>query len=151
MTCRKAQELEPDNFMVEVCFGRILLERGLVDEARAAWSRFDDLVRDRFSPAMFERSRLWRDALLEHTAGKTTEANNAMQQFEDKFAAISPTGCAEIRAWRGETDEAFAWLEKAYEAQDQYLKDLKSIPELKSLHSDPRWNDLLIRVGLPED
>jgi len=149
MTCRKAQELEPDNFIVQGWLGRILLERGLVDEARAAWSHFDELVPDRLSPAMFERSRLWRDALLEHTAGNTTEADSAMQQFEDKFAAISLTGCAEIRAWRGETDAAFAWLERAFEAQDQYLKDLKSIPELRSLHSDPRWNDLLERIGLP--
>lgn len=151
MTCRTAQELEPDNFVVQAHLGRILLERGLVDEARAAWSHFDDLVRDRFSPAGFERSRLWRDALLEHTAGNTAEADSAMKEFEDKFATISPTGCAEIRAWRGDADGAFAWLEKAFEAQDQYLKDLKPTPELRSLHSDPRWNDLLARIGLPTD
>jgi len=148
-TCFKALELEPDHSLTQAILGRIFLEQGHVDEARAAWGRFDEIVQGSFSAAGFDRSRLWRDALLEYTAGNKTEADSAVEEFEERFAAISPTGCAEIRAWRGETDEAFGWLEKAYEAQDQYLKDLKSIPELSNLHSDPRWNNLLARIGLP--
>jgi hypothetical protein len=46
-------------------------------------------------------------------------------------------------------DEAFAWLEKSFAAQDKGLTYLKIDPCLDPLRSDPRLNDLVRRVGLP--
>ena len=48
-----------------------------------------------------------------------------------------------------ERDQAFAWLEKAYAARAFELLFLKVGPEWDSLRGDPRFQDLLRRVGLP--
>ena len=48
----------------------------------------------------------------------------------------------------GETGEAFAWLERAYEERDEWLGWLKSDPRLDRLRPDPRYTGLLKRVGL---
>jgi eukaryotic-like serine/threonine-protein kinase len=52
-------------------------------------------------------------------------------------------------AHAGETDRAFAVLEKAYAKHDDSLLSLKD-RRLDPLKSDPRYKDLLRRVGLPE-
>lgn len=46
-------------------------------------------------------------------------------------------------------DNAFTWLEKAYEARDKGLTYLKVDPCLDPLRDDPRFKDLEKRVGLP--
>jgi hypothetical protein len=50
----------------------------------------------------------------------------------------------------GEKDEAFAWLERAYEEGHDIVHNLKVEPQFDSIRSDPRYRDLLSRVGLPE-
>jgi tetratricopeptide (TPR) repeat protein len=50
----------------------------------------------------------------------------------------------------GEKDEAFAWLEKAYQQREYELTLLRVSPEMDNLRSDPRFTDLLRRVGLAQ-
>jgi TolB-like protein/Tfp pilus assembly protein PilF len=58
---------------------------------------------------------------------------------------------AEGYARQGDKDEAFAWLEKAYQAREGIpLSLINSSPYLQNLHGDPRYSDLLRRLGLPE-
>ena len=52
-------------------------------------------------------------------------------------------------AHAGESDRAFAILERAYAAHDDSILSLKD-PRLDPIKSDPRYKDLLRRVGLPE-
>jgi hypothetical protein len=47
-----------------------------------------------------------------------------------------------------DNDEAFAWLERAYQEQSNVLKYIKVFPPLDSLRGDPRFQDLVRRVGL---
>ncbi len=61
-----------------------------------------------------------------------------------------------MRAWRvagiynalGDRDQTFAWLEKAYEERDSLLLFLKVLPQFEPLRNDPRFVDLLRRIGL---
>jgi hypothetical protein len=46
----------------------------------------------------------------------------------------------------GSTDDAFAWLEKAYEDHDEFLCWLKVDPRLNGLRSDGRFFDFVKRV-----
>ena len=54
-------------------------------------------------------------------------------------------------AQAGETDKAFALLEKAYQERDDSLLSLKKDSLFDPLKADPRYKDLLKRVGLPEN
>jgi len=55
-----------------------------------------------------------------------------------------------IYAQLGERDKAFEFLEKAYNGRSTILLWLKVSPEFDSLRSDPRFDDLMRRVGLPQ-
>jgi hypothetical protein len=50
----------------------------------------------------------------------------------------------------GQMDEAFRWLERAYEERDEDLCLLKIDPRFDSLREDPRFHSLLERVGLAD-
>ncbi len=62
---------------------------------------------------------------------------------------VSPYDTALIHAGLRDKDRAFAWLERAYEERSVWLIFLKVEPSLDPLRSDPRFNDLLRRIGLP--
>jgi len=57
-------------------------------------------------------------------------------------------GFARIYAGMGDKDQAFVWLEKGYEERSTPLYFLKVDPIWDPLRSDPRFNDLLRRIGL---
>jgi len=50
----------------------------------------------------------------------------------------------------GEPGRAFEYLERAYVERDGDLIFLKTDPDFDSLRSDPRYADLLRRIGLPQ-
>jgi hypothetical protein len=55
-------------------------------------------------------------------------------------------GIALIYAGLSEKDEAFAWLEKAY--KERFNPSILARPAFDVLRSDPRFQDLLRRLGL---
>jgi TolB-like protein/DNA-binding winged helix-turn-helix (wHTH) protein/Tfp pilus assembly protein PilF len=65
--------------------------------------------------------------------------------------SVDPAGVASAYALAGDKDSAFKWLDQAYAQRDgQDIMLLKCIPPFKSLRGDPRFADLLRRLGLPE-
>ena len=64
---------------------------------------------------------------------------------------FSPLSVAITYARLGETNESFAWLERAYDAHEAPLFSLKAQPLVDPLRSDPRFQDLLRRIGFPEE
>ncbi|HVS81527.1 MAG TPA: tetratricopeptide repeat protein [Pyrinomonadaceae bacterium] len=62
--------------------------------------------------------------------------------------AATAEAVAEMYAIVGDKEQAFAWLEKSYQQHEDFLVFLKIQPEFDALHSDPRYADLLRRVGL---
>jgi TolB-like protein/DNA-binding winged helix-turn-helix (wHTH) protein/Flp pilus assembly protein TadD len=70
---------------------------------------------------------------------------------QPKGAPMSPGNVAAIYALAGEKDQAFDWLDRAYRERDgMVIALLKCDPSFKNLRGDPRFNDLLRRMGLPE-
>jgi TolB-like protein/DNA-binding winged helix-turn-helix (wHTH) protein/Tfp pilus assembly protein PilF len=63
---------------------------------------------------------------------------------------ISPYQIASYCAILDKKDEAFEWLEKAYESHDAGLVAIKTDSDFDNLHSDARFADLLRRMKLPE-
>jgi hypothetical protein len=63
----------------------------------------------------------------------------------------NPTDTAICYAHLGEKDQAFVWLEKAYEKHDMRLFRLKYNLHFDPLRDDPRFKDLLRKMNLPVD
>jgi eukaryotic-like serine/threonine-protein kinase len=144
--CRKALELAPDNGFAYLILGDTHLLRGETEAARKFFANATELLNEG------DYGRLQYEALVEHTAGNAAASLAAATEFEKRFGAQDPAVAAQIRAWRGDADAAFAWLDKALAARDPGLPELMATGNyMKPLHSDPRWNELLKKIGLPTD
>src|SRR5439155_557608 len=62
---------------------------------------------------------------------------------------VSPIEFATIYASLGDRDQAFTWLDKAFEEHAPWLGFIKTDPVFQSLRDDPRFPALLRRIGLP--
>ena len=72
----------------------------------------------------------------------------ALSSLTEKFASSDAYGIAVAHAYRGEVDDAFRWLDRAYRQHDAGMPDLIADPLLRNLHSDRRFQALLIRMRL---
>ena len=80
------------------------------------------------------------------------------EEMEHLHAAkklFMPVNMATYYAAIGEKDRAFYWLEQAYQYRGRgvggiEMRFLNREPQLEPLRSDPRYKDLLRRVGLPQ-
>ena len=55
-----------------------------------------------------------------------------------------------VYAQMGEIDTAFEWLEKSNQDHEVEMYWLKVEPPFEPLHSDPRWQEMLDKVGFPD-
>jgi eukaryotic-like serine/threonine-protein kinase len=83
-------------------------------------------------------------------AGRRQEAEQLLDKLKQlaQKRYVSPMVQALIAIGLGERDQAFVWLEKGYEDRAQMLSELRAEPAFDPLRSDPRFADLLQRVGL---
>jgi TolB-like protein len=79
------------------------------------------------------------------------EAESLLEQMiadDGHHAAYQVT---EILAFRAETDRAFEWFQRAYDQRDDGMSEIIGNYFLRNLHGDPRWEEMLVRMGLPLD
>lgn len=76
------------------------------------------------------------------------QAADWLKQHQSKELE-TPVQVAGMYARAGQSDEAFAWLEKAYQSRVSYLTNVNVDPLFDSLHGDSRFQSLLQRIGLP--
>jgi tetratricopeptide (TPR) repeat protein len=83
-------------------------------------------------------------------AGQTGAARKTVRQLEEHVRndGVGEYEIALVYAGLGKKNEAFTWLEASYKAHSEGLTNLKIDPCLDPLRSDPRFNDLVRRVGL---
>ncbi len=83
-------------------------------------------------------------------AGSSIEAGKILDELTAQSAThyVSPYSIAKVFAALGQKEQAFAWLEKAYNERNPDFIELKAEPALEDLHDDSRFADLLRRVGL---
>ena len=83
-------------------------------------------------------------------AGKKNEAESMLAKLNNmsKSGHVHPDLMAAVYAGLGQKKEAFEWLEKAYRVHARDLLELKYDPHFASLHSDPRFTDLVRRIGV---
>ncbi|MHC4686975.1 MAG: tetratricopeptide repeat protein, partial [Planctomycetota bacterium] len=85
-------------------------------------------------------------------SGRRDEAETLLKELQERAASeyILPTCFAEAYASLGNTDEAFSWLEKAYKERNWGMLFLRHAWCWDPLRSDPRFDDLVQRMGFPE-
>jgi TolB-like protein/DNA-binding winged helix-turn-helix (wHTH) protein/Flp pilus assembly protein TadD len=81
-------------------------------------------------------------------SGERDEALAVLNRLKTSKEYVSPTGLAVLYAALGDREAAFKSLERAYAARDSQLQYLKVDPRCDSLRSDPRFEDLLRRMGI---
>ena len=86
-------------------------------------------------------------------AGNRTEAEKILVALKKDHSAgkTSEKDVAVVLLGIGEKDKAIDWLEKSFEARNPLLKNISWEFPFESLHSDPRFNSLLKRMGLPDN
>ena len=91
-------------------------------------------------------------AFVYASSGNRAEAMKILKELEQPPPGSYhvPTIIASVYATLGDKDRAFEWLEKGFEERDTFLTRIKVEPEFDSLRSDPRFADLVRRVGLPQ-
>jgi len=141
--CKQMLEMDPGYPLAHWQLGQLYVERGMYREALSELEK-DAALTHRSPPAL---------AYLGNILARAGERSRALQVLEELKAVSKQKyayslGFARIYAGLGDKDEAFAWLEKGYEERSTPLYFLKVDPIWDPLRSDPRFNDLLRRIGL---
>jgi adenylate cyclase len=94
--------------------------------------------------------RLMGTTLVEYSLGHAQQSQQALDQTIHDTAQFAAYQIASLYAWRGQKDQAFQWLERAYTQHDGGLTEVKNDPLLASLRTDPRYQAFLAKMKLTQ-
>lgn len=145
---RELEELveeHPNRIVSQWYLANLQAEAGYFEQAMATLRRQMIMMGDNVAD---------ETALLGFIYGMTGQRDSAyaalarLDELEARGVYTSPT----IRSWPyiglGDFDEAFRWLDRAVEARDMWVTVMPTWPASGPIRSDPRYHDLLRRVGL---
>ncbi|NLP10778.1 tetratricopeptide repeat protein [bacterium] len=140
---QKTLELDPNFARVHLVLWGVYEAKGMYSEAVATWQKYLSLtgvspeevaaVGNAYATGGMRGVYRW---WLERSKEKSKQGYVRPIYFAWDYAAL------------GEKDQAFAWLEKAYQERSSGLLFLKVDPSFDNLRSDPRFTALLKKVGL---
>jgi hypothetical protein len=85
-----------------------------------------------------------------YSLGRREESQRALNELISRHAQNLAYQIAEAYAWRGETDQAFEWLDRSYAQHDAGLSFVKTDLFLGRIRADRRFAAMLRRMNLPE-
>ena len=103
-----------------------------------------------FARTPLEPFRLTGVVMAEHDLGHVAASHQTLDTLIARHAEGYAYQISEAYAWRGESDRAFAWLERACAQRDAGLQRIKYDPTLRTLRNDPRYQALIKKLGLPQ-
>jgi TolB-like protein/DNA-binding winged helix-turn-helix (wHTH) protein/Flp pilus assembly protein TadD len=139
---RKVLELHPSFAVAHYQLGQTFVQMHRYDEAIAEFRKAIELA----------GGNTTFDSNLAHAyavSGRTEEARKILQDLEGRQTRQSPTNAsiALVYVGLGDNDQAIVWLNKAYEAR--FNPSILLRPAFDPIRPDPRFRDLLRRIGLP--
>jgi serine/threonine protein kinase/Tfp pilus assembly protein PilF len=141
---RKALELDPSFWWAYQFLGLAYERKKQYEEAVAAL--------EKARQGDINPSSLGYLGYVYAAAGKKVEAQKVLEELKGllKQRYVSPYNIACVYAGLNDKDQAFEWLERAYQDRSYYMTLLKTETVLDNLRPDPRFKDLLRRMNLPE-
>ena len=177
VTQRKVTQIDPLKASAWTNLGAFLMQDGQLAAAREAYTRSQEISPDNSGAARFlamidlleghpanalpametvpqEADRLMGVAIAHYEMGHARDSQQALDALIKR--ADGPEGdtayrIASVRAWRGERDGAFEWLDRAYARHDLMLRWIKIDPFLRNLRGDARYTVLVKKMNLPVD
>jgi serine/threonine-protein kinase len=169
---RQAVELDPLSAATQFTLARVLFYAGKLDESEAAGRKMAELQPSASSSHRWqvlvavqrgdgetalreaqlepdEGFRPFELALAHYIRGEKEAADAALADLVAHSREGLAYQIAQVYAVRGEIDKAFEWLEIAFDNHDGGMASLLVDPVLRGLRDDPRYKNLLVKVGLP--
>jgi Tfp pilus assembly protein PilF len=139
---QKTLELDPNFWFAHMFIASAYIEKGMFTEAVAEARKARELSGVGTQPIAFGAYALAK-------SGKRVAARAALEELVRSSTKryVPPYHIAMIYNGLDERAETFAWLERGYEQREPRMSFLKVEPKWNNLHSDPRFQDLLRRVG----
>jgi TolB-like protein/Flp pilus assembly protein TadD len=140
---RKTLELDPDFIHTNAYLGLNYEQKGMLAQGIEAFRKSLGVP-----PQPFTIGALGHAYAV---AGQRTEAEEVLKQMQERYqhGYFPAFYIALLYAGLGDKDHAFTWLEKAYNERYPWLIHLEVDPRLSNLRSDPRFQELVRRIGLP--
>ena len=145
--CQRVANENPTFARAHLCLAQSYWGKGMYPQVVEQFKLYGQFLGDRneadFAFALEQgfHAADWKGALT-----KAIEARQAQR----KTGYSSAYNIAVLYAGLGDKDEAFKWLNTAYQERDWQLEALKTDFLLDPLRSDPRFADLVRKVGLPQ-
>ena len=136
VTFRTVLSLTPGRGSVHEVLGEALLHKG--DGAGALAEIEQEPI---------EVNRMIGLPMAYHALGRNADSDAALAALIAKYEKSAPYNIAYVCAYRGEADQAFAWLDKAIEYHDTGLAEIVHEQLFDKIHSDPRWLPFLRKIG----
>jgi len=142
---RKTIDMDPSFPIAHWSLGRAYAAKGMYREAIAEYEKYSALTGGSGRALAALGSAHAR-------SGDRREALRVLEQLNaiSKQRYVPSHQFADVSIGLGDKDQAFAWLDKVYDERSSYLTWLKVEPLFDPLRSDPRFADLVRRVGLPQ-
>ena len=140
----KTSELEPNYMPIHFVLGSTYVRQGRLEEAIEQFQFIYKMDEEAYLSLGFMG---YAHALN----GQRAEAETLLNVLEDisQRKYISPYSMLLIHLALGSIDQVFQLLEQLYQERNDWLVWLKVSPELRSVRNDPRFQDLLRRIGFP--
>ena len=141
--CKKTIELDPSFFVARRYLGLSYAQKGMYKEAI---NEFEKAIASSGSSSLMRAEYANTLALSGDTKKAEDELRSLIELSKQKY--VSAYHIATIYVGLKDKDRAFEWLDKAFQERADWMAFLKVDPRFDSLHSDPRFVDLLRRMNL---
>ena len=145
--CKKLANENPTFAIAHDCLAQAYWGKRMYPQVIEEWKMYARLTAD-------PQDAAWADALDQgfRSAGLKGALIKglAIRVAQAKAGFATPVQVAQVYADLGDKDDAFQWLNTAYQDHDWLLIGLNTDVRLDPLRSDPRFADLVRKVGLPQ-